>query len=65
MADAQVTPTDNGPYQISGSFKLLDQEGNEIAVDGEAWLCRCGQSENKPFCDGRHRKAKFESEVRA
>ena len=65
MADTTVTPTDSGPYMVSGSFTLQDIEGNEIKVEGDAFLCRCGASESKPFCDGSHRKAKFESEVRA
>lgn len=65
MTDATVTPTDSGPYMVSGSFKLQDAEGNEIAVEGDAFLCRCGASANKPFCDGSHRKAGFESQIRA
>lgn len=64
MADATVVPTDDGPYMVSGSFTLTDAEGNEISVEGDAYLCRCGASGNKPFCDGSHRKAKFESTVR-
>ncbi|MDA1297715.1 MAG: CDGSH iron-sulfur domain-containing protein [Chloroflexi bacterium] len=65
MADATVVPTDNGPYVISGSFTLKDAEGNEISVEGDACLCRCGTPANKPFCDGSHRKASFKSSVRA
>lgn len=64
MADASVVPMDNGPYMVSGSFTLNDVEGNEIKVEGDAYLCRCGASGNKPFCDGSHRKASFESSVR-
>ncbi len=65
MADATVTPTDDGPYQVSGSFSLKDAAGNEITVEGDAYLCRCGASASKPFCDGSHRKASFSSSVRA
>lgn len=64
MADATVVPTDNGPYMVSGSFSLKNPEGNDITVEGDAYLCRCGTSANKPFCDGSHRKAGFESSVR-
>ncbi len=64
MADATVVPTDDGPYMISGTFTLNDVEGNQITVEGDAYLCRCGASGNKPFCDGSHRKAGFESSVR-
>jgi CDGSH-type Zn-finger protein len=65
MAEATVVPTDSGPYVVSGSFSLKDAEGNEIPLEGDAYLCRCGASGNKPFCDGSHRKAGFESSVRA
>jgi CDGSH-type Zn-finger protein len=46
---------------------LLDGEGNPIAVpEGQpVFLCRCGMSKEKPFCDSSHRAAGFESVVRA
>lgn len=65
MTDATVVPTDNGPYIVSGTFTLSDVEGNQITVEGDAYLCRCGASANKPFCDGSHRKAGFDSSVRS
>jgi CDGSH-type Zn-finger protein len=65
MADSIIVPTDSGPYMVSGSFELKDAEGNSIRVEGDAYLCRCGASANKPFCDGAHRKAGFDSSVRA
>ena len=65
MADATVTPTDNGPYIVTGNFTLVDGEGNEFEVDGEAWLCRCGQSSNKPFCDDTHLSVEFDCAPRA
>lgn len=64
MADVTITPRNNGPYIVQGAIKLVDQDGNEIAVDGDtAVLCRCGESSNKPFCDGTHRSCGFESEI--
>ena len=54
MADTTVSTTDNGPYWVSGNFVVSDADGNEFPVQGEAYLCRCGQSEEKPFCDGSH-----------
>jgi 3-phenylpropionate/trans-cinnamate dioxygenase ferredoxin subunit len=60
MADVQITPSENGPYRVVGPIELLDPEGNAIPVPGETIaLCRCGGSENKPFCDGTHRKIGF------
>jgi CDGSH-type Zn-finger protein len=43
---------------------LVDAEGKVMRSEGGFALCRCGQSSNKPFCDGTHRD-KFESVVRA
>ncbi len=60
MADqARITPTKNGPYHITGSFEVVMPDGAVLETEGEAWLCRCGHSGNKPFCDGTHRKIGF------
>lgn len=64
MSDVIITPKNNGPYYIKGTFKIVTEGGREIAFDGnEAWLCRCGQSANKPFCDGSHKKAGFKNNL--
>jgi CDGSH-type Zn-finger protein len=61
-----VNVRDNGPYLIAGAVKVLDAEGNPLAFQGTTVaLCRCGQSGNKPFCDGTHRGASFDSAPRA
>ena len=69
MEVTQFMPTirikDNGPYQVSGAFKIIDAKGNEFQTKGEISLCRCGRSENKPFCDGTHKEIHFESKPRA
>ncbi|MDA1257895.1 MAG: CDGSH iron-sulfur domain-containing protein [Chloroflexi bacterium] len=66
MADVTAKVNDNGPYVISGDVTLVDPEGNSFSWQGTAVaLCRCGQSANKPFCDGAHKDANFSSEVRA
>ena len=65
MADTTVSTTDNGPYWVSGNFVINDAEGNSYSVEGEAYLCRCGQSEDKPFCDGTHNLAGFQDSCRA
>jgi CDGSH-type Zn-finger protein len=66
MADVTITPRDNGPDVVRGPVKLVDTEGNEFTVEGEAIaLCRCGNSSNKPFCDGTHRKVDFQAVNRA
>ena len=53
---------DNGPYQLKGSIHLIDEKGNSFETDADISLCRCGHSDNKPFCDGSH-KGHFEHEA--
>jgi len=50
----------NGPYDVQGRVKLEDPDGNQPESDDHYTLCRCGRSRNKPFCDGNHRRVKFE-----
>jgi len=47
----RITGLPNGPYSVEGDVGL--------PVSGKAFLCRCGGSANKPFCDGTHRKNGF------
>ncbi|MCH7744567.1 MAG: CDGSH iron-sulfur domain-containing protein [Chloroflexi bacterium] len=61
MADVIVTARKNGPYMVQGTLELLDAEGNKVELkDDPIFLCRCGASANKPFCDGTHRNNGFE-----
>lgn len=52
---------ENGPIVLDTEAKLRVEAG-EAAEDkpGPLFLCRCGRSANKPFCDGAHRKVGFE-----
>ena len=65
MADTTVATTDNGPFWVSGNFAICDAEGNEWTIEGDAYLCRCGASADKPFCDGSHNSGGFEDSCRA
>ena len=68
MSDVKIRLRDNGPFVVEGAITLTDAEGNEFTVDSSKpaiALCRCGQSENRPFCDGAHNKCGFESAERA
>jgi CDGSH-type Zn-finger protein len=60
-----ITPTDNGPYHIEGPVAFVDTEGNVISTETDLWLCRCGNSAEKPYCDGSHRRVGFQDVVRA
>lgn len=57
-ANILIVRTD-GPLQFSGEITLEDAEGTVIQQGEEAWLCRCGQSQDKPFCDGAHMQCGF------
>jgi CDGSH-type Zn-finger protein len=63
----KITVNNHGPLRVEGEAVLCDGEGRPFGLGGRTVisLCRCGHSENKPFCDGSHRKAGFQSEVQA
>ena len=53
---------ENGPLVIKGPVKVVDHLGNEFVIPvgkETVALCRCGQSKNKPFCDGSHWQVGF------
>ncbi len=59
---------ENGPLVLPPSVKIVDHEGKEFPLPtGKELiaLCRCGQSKNKPFCDGAHRECGFQAGERA
>ena len=54
----------NGPYEIKleGKKFVVEKEGGSQEVkEGAIYLCRCGFSKNKPFCDGSHGRCGFEA----
>ena len=60
----KVTVFNNGPIRIEDeNLNLVDANGNAFGLGGRAaiGLCRCGLSENKPFCDGSHARQGFQS----
>jgi CDGSH-type Zn-finger protein len=60
LADVTITPSEDGPYLVSGPVQLTAPDGREIAHPDPMSLCRCGQSSNKPFCDGTHLTIDFD-----
>jgi CDGSH-type Zn-finger protein len=57
---ATITPRNNGPYIVEGEFTIMAPSGREIPHEGtRVALCRCGGSQNKPFCDATHSKIGF------
>jgi CDGSH-type Zn-finger protein len=67
MPSTKIVPANNGPLRIEGDFEIVDPQGKAFGLAGRTSisLCRCGHSENKPFCDGTHNKVGFKSEVQA
>jgi len=51
-----VKTTKGGPYVVNGYFKLDLPSGETKECSGKTSLCRCGKSQNKPFCDKSHNK---------
>jgi len=52
----------SGPIWLRGGITLIDADGFEYETRNRVTLCRCGQSQNKPFCDGTHAAIKFRSD---
>lgn len=63
----KITIQNNGSIRVEGDFQILDPSGNAFGLAGRTviTLCRCGQSANKPFCDGSHNRIGFSDVVTA
>jgi CDGSH-type Zn-finger protein len=56
--EVTIRVRNDGPLVVSGPVRILDSLGNQLQPPGDKpniALCRCGQSNSKPFCDGSHR----------
>ena len=61
MSQVRIKALKNGPLEVAGTLDLLDSGGAPLPTnDDPLYLCRCGHSENKPFCDGSHKKVGFQ-----
>jgi CDGSH-type Zn-finger protein len=49
----------SGPIWLRGGISVTAADGTEYEVRNRVTLCRCGGSQNKPFCDGTHASIKF------
>ncbi|MDX2052984.1 MAG: CDGSH iron-sulfur domain-containing protein [Polyangiaceae bacterium] len=58
----KITPAKNGPLLVAGNLELVSGTGRTLNRVTKTALCRCGQSANKPYCDGTHAKVGFSSE---
>ena len=66
MAEVRIRALKNGPYEVSGAVDVVDAQGNPTPSNEDPiYLCRCGQSKDKPFCDASHKSSDFASCPRA
>ncbi len=62
MSDTTIIEErENGPLIVKHLHSMRDADGNQVEVKQVTALCRCGHSQNKPFCDGTHQKVGFQS----
>jgi len=59
MENTKVEVFENGPLIVHGTLEITHSNGEKEIKETRAAFCRCGVSQNKPFCDGAHRKAEF------
>ncbi len=61
MSDVKITIYDDGPIEVEGPVTVVDENGGEVKFEmGDSiFFCRCGNSADKPFCDGSHHDCKF------
>jgi CDGSH-type Zn-finger protein len=67
MAATKITVNSNGSIRVEGDFEIVDPTGQPFGLAGRTsiGLCRCGNSANKPFCDGSHKTTGFNDVVTA
>jgi len=57
--ETKVEVLENGPLLVYGTLKVTDKDGRSEIKNKTTAFCRCGQSSNKPYCDGTHVKVDF------
>ena len=63
MSNPTIRVLESGPYEVRGCSHLVDRKGGSyIGQKDPLYLCRCGQSKNKPYCDGTHHTTAFSSD---
>ena len=61
MSNVKITALKNGPYKVEGQIELFYETSVVAANQPTVFLCRCGASTKKPFCDGTHSKIGFQA----
>lgn len=58
VMETKIEIIPNGPIMVEGKLKIKDAQGAEVEKE-KVFLCRCGASSKKPYCDGTHKKIAF------
>ncbi|MCA3545610.1 MAG: CDGSH iron-sulfur domain-containing protein, partial [Rhodobacter sp.] len=58
----EVVPLPNGPLKLAGNVEVVSGTGRTLNRATQLFLCRCGQSKTKPYCDGSHKAAGFQAD---
>lgn len=56
----ECTIVENGPLLVSGDLKVTLADGSTEHKKRSTAFCRCGASNNKPYCDGTHKNSDFQ-----
>lgn len=59
---AQIQGLPDGPLKLQGEFKVILADGTQAETKETVYLCRCGHSSKKPFCDGSHKAQGFKAD---
>jgi uncharacterized Fe-S cluster protein YjdI len=58
--NTEIQVLKNGPLLVSGTLNVKKPDGTMETKDNSTAFCRCGASQNKPYCDGKHKAIAFE-----
>lgn len=58
-----ISPVEDGPYWVTGGVAIERSDGVALEARNRVTLCRCGESKNKPLCDGTHKELGFVAKV--
>jgi len=59
MENTKIDVLENGPLIVHGTVEIINSNGEKKIKENKTAFCRCGVSQNKPYCDGAHRNAEF------
>ncbi|MBI3785844.1 MAG: CDGSH iron-sulfur domain-containing protein [Deltaproteobacteria bacterium] len=66
MSEVRIKVLKDGPYEVKGAFQLVDAKRASFNLNEDPiYLCRCGKSATKPFCDGTHNTCGFKADETA